>query len=890
MTANNINDIPSAIASAQLGSPLQRCEDEPIRIPGSIQSHGFLLLLDSFNSHVVGASENTEEFLEVPLELILGAEVDSIFEREVLGALRALQLSDELPGGVTYLGAFQMRGRLYTVVTHLVGSQRIVEFELLDRLVSADMSNQVFTNFVSMLSQLHSEQELCDGLARQVRELTHFNRVMLYRFDESGHGTVLSEENDGSLPSYLGLRFPASDIPQQARDLYVLNTVRIIPNASYIPSPLHIAALLHKGGTPRKPEPIAAPGIVTPLDLSNSMLRSVSPIHLEYMRNMGTLSSMSISIICEGKLWGLISGHHATPHMVPFLVRRSCDLLTKLVCTQLLSFRSDAKLNKMVHFHAVQRRILTHMAADNNYLNSMADQMEELIQIADAQGAALFMDGQCRAVGNTPGEPNIRRLVEWMEETRDMEVFSSSAIAAQVGWAAEFAGVASGVLAIRISYVRPSYLMWFRPEVVRTVQWAGQPTVGDEKSRTLHPRSSFTAWKERVSATSSPWTEMEIESATDFRSAVMTISLQRAEEAVQLGEARFVQLTHALPHPVWTADDDARLTYFNQRWLEQGFQQRGRWFEQHAIAIEDQARCAKTWKESVANGVPFDLEVRFLPNTDKGERWNLVRAIPYLRIDGTRAGWVGTCTDLTDRRQRESALRITEKLALSGRMTSVIAHEINNPLEAMTNLLFLLSSHIKEDNVARSYIESADRELQRISAITKLTLRWSREDLQKPEYGSALALIQDVLRMYEGKIKNSGVTVTMQNHADVPVYGNLDQITQVLANLVSNALQAVPVGGRVWVNYTAYMDTTEITIRDEGHGMSEETFRNLFQPFYSTKGDLGNGLGLYISREIVERHHGTITVTSELGKGTEVTLRFPTPQHELNKYEVTDNS
>jgi signal transduction histidine kinase len=296
---------------------------------------------------------------------------------------------------------------------------------------------------------------------------------------------------------------------------------------------------------------------------------------------------------------------------------------------------------------------------------------------------------------------------------------------------------------------------------------------------------------------------------------------------------------------------------------------------QHAIVTEDQARCANAWKESVASGIPFDLEVRFWPDPNKAQRWNLIRAIPYLRTDGTRAGWVGACTDLTDRRQRESALRMTEKLALSGRMTSVIAHEINNPLEAMTNLLFLLSNHVKEDNVARGYIESADSELQLISAITKQTLRWSREDLQKLEYGYVFNLIQDVLRLYAGKIRNREVKVIVQNDTDVSIYGTLGQIMQVLANLISNAIQAVPVGGRIWLNYFVGADATEIVVRDEGHGMSKETLRNLFQPFYSTKGDLGNGLGLYISREIVERHHGTITVTSEIGKGTEVRLRLP---------------
>jgi light-regulated signal transduction histidine kinase (bacteriophytochrome) len=866
--------IPST-NSAQLPVQLQRCEDEPIRIPGSIQRHGFLLLLNSFESHIVGASENTEEFLEVPLQLVLGAEIDSIFEREVLSALRALAHLGERPSLVTYLGAFQMRGRLYSVVTHQVESQRIVEFELLDRLVSPDMTNQVFTNFVGMLSQLRTEQELCDALARQVRDLTHFNRVMLYRFDEFGHGTVLSEENDGSLPSYLGLRFPASDIPQQARDLYVLNTVRIIPDATYVPSPLHGVDLLRTTNKLSATEASAPAGKITTLDLSNAMLRSVSPIHVEYMRNMGTLSSMSISIVCEGKLWGLISGHHGTPHTVPYLVRSACDLLTKLVCTQLASLLSDASLKKMVHFHGVQRRVLTQMAADNSYLNAMADQMDQLIQIADAGGVALVIDGHCRTFGITPNETSISRLAEWMDESRALEVFESRSLATQIGWAADFSEVASGLLAIRISYASQSYLMWFRPEILRTVNWAGEPVPAEAKARTLHPRSSFATWKEEVRGTSAPWTKMEIDSAKDFRGAVITISLKRAEEAIQLGEARFLQLTHALPHPVWTADDDGELTYVNQRWLDEGLQSRGRWYEQEAILKEDWSRCAEAWNQAVADGIAFDMELRFFPESKKAGRWNLVRAVPF-RANGTRAGWVGTCTDLTDRRQREAALRMTEKLALTGRMTSVIAHEINNPLEALTNLLYLLSGHVAGDDEARNYIGLAEGELQRISGITKQTLRWAREDLLQPEYGFAGNLIADVLRLYAGQIKNKGINVCLENQEDVRVYGTLGQITQVLANLISNAVQAAPVGGTIWLSYAAQPDSTEFNVRDNGHGMSEETLRNLFQPFYSTKGDLGNGLGLYISQEIIERHGGTITVQSVTGKGTDIRFRLPT--------------
>jgi light-regulated signal transduction histidine kinase (bacteriophytochrome) len=852
------NETSTTLSRASKESP-QTCEDEPIRIPGSIQRHGFLLLLDSRDQHIVAATENAEEFLEVPLALILGTPVETILEREVLGALKALINSTEVTGLQTYLGSFPMRSRFYSVVTHRVGSERVLEFESLDRLISPELTSQVFTNFVSKLNNLRSQQELCQALAQQVKILTGFNRILLYRFDEFGHGTVLCEESDGVLPSYLNLRFPASDIPQQARELYVLNTVRIIPNALYTPSPLHALG--------KRP--------IGTLDLSMSILRSVSPVHLEYMRNMGTLSSMSISILCDGKLWGLVSGHHAEPRMVPYVVRSACDLLTKLVSTQLMSLRTSENLKKIVHFHAVQRRMLTLMAAENNYLAAMADQMESLIQITDAEGAALVINGQCQLFGQTPSEAHIRQLAEWMDTKPELEVFESRHLGGHIEWAQEFSEIASGMLAIRISYVRQSYLMWFRPEVVATVKWAGEPGKKQDPNARLNPRKSFEIWKELVRGRSDPWTEMEIESATDFRGAVMTISLKRAEEAVELGEARFLQLTNALPHPVWTANDDGEITYVNQRWLDQGLDHRGRWYQLEQILAEDRERCNDAWKTAVVEGISFDIELRLHPSSTSPERWNLVRAVPYLRANGSRAGWVGTCTDLTDRRQHEAALRMTEKLALTGRMTSVIAHEINNPLESITNLLYLLSTRVRDDDESRAYIGLAESELRRISGITKQTLRWSKESIQKAESGTAGALFDDVLLLFAGKIRNRQINASIEGGEGVRFFGTIGQLGQVMANLISNAIQAVPVGGRIWLSAEPHGDTMEIIVRDEGHGMSEETLRNLFQPFYSTKGDLGNGLGLYISNEIVERHCGRLIVKSQLGKGTEVRVRLP---------------
>jgi light-regulated signal transduction histidine kinase (bacteriophytochrome) len=855
----------ASAAAAQEMTSIPSCEDEPIRVPGSIQRHGFLLLLDGRDEHVVAASENTEEFLGLPLKLILGASVDMVLEREVLSAVRAAMRPDETGALLTFLGSFKMRDELYSVVTHRVGEQRILEFERLDHLVSPELTNSVITNFVAILSKLNGEKELLQAITSQVKDLTGYDRVLLYRFDEAGHGTVLAEENNGELPSYLDLRFPASDIPKQARELYIANTVRIIPDATYVPSPLRAASQ----------------GTVTGLDLSMSLLRSVSPIHLEYMRNMGTLSSMSISIVCEGRLWGLISGHHSKPHTVPYLVRSACDLLTKMVSSQLMAFRTASKLEKMMHFHGVHRRMLTHMAAENDYVAAISSQIGYLAQVTDGTGVALIIDGHCEMQGQTPAEPVIHRLAAWMDAQPDLMLFESRHLKREIEWADEISDVASGLLAIKISDVRQSYLMWFRPEVIRTVNWAGEPpTLGDGRNndnaaKSLHPRESFEIWKELVRGRSAPWTEMEIESARDFRNALVTIGLKRAEEAAELSEARFRQLTHALPSPVWISDDNGQLTYVNQRWRDQKLGTQGRWFEEARLGSDEEARCSQLWKSAVAAGTTFEAELRFHADSAEAERWNLVRSVPYLRADRSRAGWVGTCTDLTDRREREAALRMAEKLELTGRMTSVMAHEINNPLEAITNVLYLMAHEVEGNPSALNYVEMAQYEIERISGITKQTLRWSKESIQQEEFCTAGVLFDDVIRLFAAKTRNRQIGVTILGGESVRCHGVIGQIRQVMANLVSNALDAVPVGGHVWLGATTRDGEIEITVSDDGGGMSEETQRELFRPFFSTKGDLGNGLGLYISKEIVERHGGRLTVESTVGSGTAMRISLP---------------
>jgi light-regulated signal transduction histidine kinase (bacteriophytochrome) len=844
-----------------LGEALARCEDEPIRVPGSVQEHGFFLLTDSLFEKVLVASENAERFLGQPLKLILGARLDTILGRELLLALDAIKnpKQRDVKELVAYLGSFRIGQDQFSVMTHSIGSSRAVEFEQLDRLVAPGMMNTVITNFVSTLERLKNNQDLCDALTEQIAELTGFERIMLYSFDEIGHGTVLSEVNRGRLPSYLGLRFPASDIPRQARELYVLNTTRIIPNAEYRPSPL--------AGSTTRP--------VSQLDLSLSVLRSVSPIHLQYMKNMGTAASMSVSIVLDQKLWGLISCHDSQPKTVPYLIRSACDMLTKMAATQLTTFRATARLTQMVSFHSTQRALLAILAGEQNYFAALLRHAKNLLAITNASGVAVLVDGHLSTEGLAPDHATLERLREWLDKNEGQDVFSSNHLESVLPWTESVRDTSSGLLAVRISPVRRQYILWFRPEVVSTVRWAGEAVKQQDPTLELTPRSSFSQWKEIVHGRSEPWTAMEVESATDFQAALTTIGLRRAEEAIELGEARFQQLTQALPVKIFAADDTGRLTFVNENWLSSGMRATGLWLEQVPVHPDEVAASTALWQQCLSDGKSFEAEVRLIVAGAAAERWNFARVVPFQRSGAKLAGWVGTLVDLTESKERDMALRMTEKLALSGRMTSVIAHEINNPLEAITNLMYLLRLELAAEGPASAYIDLVEAELERISGVTKQTLRWNRDTTDQPASFDLHDLADEVLRLFGGKIRNKQLRADRTGRSGVEGWGIVGQIRQVMANLVSNAVDAAPAGSALTVKIMQGDGVTGFSVHDQGSGMSETVQARLFEPFFSTKGDLGNGLGLYISREIIERHKGKIDIQSGEATGTTVSVWLP---------------
>ena len=507
---------------------LTSCDREPIHIPGSVQPHGFLLALDAAG-RVVIASGTAAQFLAMPMAGILGKRLPELLGEELGQRILKNLAAEPLAAATRLLTAGDIAGEAgwtrFEIVAHAAIestiARTVIEFERAMEPFDIEAVNARLFNFVGMIRGMHAIESICQAAVEEVHALTGCDRTLAYRFDEHGNGLVLAETRTGQeFPSYLGLRFPASDVPAQARRMYELNRVRIIPDVEYEASPL-----------------LSADGPVFDLDLSRSILRSVSPIHRQYMRNMGTVCSMSVSIMIENRLWGLVSCHHHQPRYVPLRLRSACDFVMQVVASQIESRTNALHLERALAAKSVQTRLLARMAAEESYAAALTGMPETLLDLVRADGAAVVVGLGVTRFGITPTEAQVLQLVEWFRRREQNEVLITDNLGGSYERGREFATKGSGAIIISISKLNNSFVLWFRQEVVQTVRWAGdpqKPALQPEDSllpkNIVHPRHSFEEWSQIVRGTSEPWLPEEAAAAADFRAAVLEVVLKRAEE------------------------------------------------------------------------------------------------------------------------------------------------------------------------------------------------------------------------------------------------------------------------------------------------------------------------------------------------------------------------
>jgi two-component system, chemotaxis family, sensor kinase Cph1 len=478
---------------------LTECDREPIHIPGSIQPHGVMLVAESTGLIVRYVGGDAQRLLGIdaavnrPLAgFVGGANAETAALVTKTAAKRAFIGTIEKPDGSDI-----------DITAHLSGNYLILELE---PKTGPEKSSAELLGALEVASatfdQAPTLKALCDIAAIEFRKLTGYDRVMVYRFLDEGAGTVLAENRRPDLHSFMNHHFPASDIPQQARALYIRNILRVIPDVNYVAAPL-------------QPEWQAS----APLDMSDSVLRSVSPIHLQYLRNMGVAASASISIVKDGVLWGLIACHNQTPRAIPYDVRAACRTLASNLSRQIATREETDAYRERLRLRGAVDDIIASLSGHGSLEQEIAHHLDELSRLVSGDGFALVRGDTIELTGACPSQPEVRQLADWLMGKSAEAIFATSQLAIPYPAAKSFESLAAGVLALVLSVEERWLLIWFRAEEIQTVNWAGNPHKGVDlkPGETLNPRTSFEAWQETVQGRARRWTLAEMEAAGRIR-------------------------------------------------------------------------------------------------------------------------------------------------------------------------------------------------------------------------------------------------------------------------------------------------------------------------------------------------------------------------------------
>ncbi|NEP81875.1 MAG: GAF domain-containing protein [Okeania sp. SIO3C4] len=505
---------------------LNNCDREQIQIPGSIQPHGVLLVLQEPELDIIQVSNNTEEWLNILPENLLKQNIKYLLEPQQIDSIR-----NSLTGDFEYLNPLKLsikcgdKTKKFNSIVHLNDGVVILELE-----PSKIELEQDFFQFYRLtrhtITRIHKSanlQELCSIVVKEIRRLTEVDRVMIYKFHPDNSGEVIAENKREDLEPYLGLHYPASDIPESSRHLYSINYLRIIPNINY-----QSVELLPKNN----------PLTNQPLDLSFSVLRSVSPIHIEYLQNMGVKASMSISLLKEGRLWGLIVCHHYSIKYIPYNLRTVCDFFGQVMSVHITTKEQYDNLDYQVYLKSIQSKVITAISESENLLMAFKNIGEKLLTIVGATGAIVYTEGELQKIGETIKDEEIEPLLNWVITQIKTDVYYTDSLPKVYPPANEFKEIASGLLVLEITKVQKNYVLWFRPEVSKTVNWAGNPEkhgkIELDGSVTLLPRKSFAKWLEIVECHSLPWQSYEIEGAQELKSAILGILMRKMAELAEI--------------------------------------------------------------------------------------------------------------------------------------------------------------------------------------------------------------------------------------------------------------------------------------------------------------------------------------------------------------------
>lgn len=506
------------------------CDVEPIHIPGKIQDHGYLVAVEEVSFLItyisdnisVLSGDNAAAFLGKPLDTLL-AQCNIQLRNAHLLQLRDF-ITDESGEKLAPLNV-KIGNTPYFLLGHRSGDQLVMEFEPAD--LSGEIELQrVIGASVSQILEGSTLQRALQNAAKKVKEIIRYERVMIYKFWEDGHGEVIAEEKTDELESWMGLHYPASDIPKQARELYKINLTRIIVDTTS--APVNISALATKG------QAAAA------LDLTHSTLRAVSPIHIEYLKNMEVAASFSISLVVNNKLWGLIACHNSTRKFIDYKSREAAKLIGQILSSSIEYKEGEEGKDETRQYTMAMNALLRQLQTEDDIASALTAHQFTLLNVTAAKGAAVVFNKQVYLIGETPSVEEVGQIAAWLNQHNNLNIFSTNTLQKEFPEAAAFSATCSGLLACALSKEMGEYMLWFKPELAKVMNWAGNPDKPSETDANgllkISPRRSFAIWTEQVKGSSEPWSRAEFTTVLKLREDVIQVLNLKSNQIRLLNE------------------------------------------------------------------------------------------------------------------------------------------------------------------------------------------------------------------------------------------------------------------------------------------------------------------------------------------------------------------
>lgn len=824
---------------------LRTCDREPVHIPGRILAHGILLTVDARSNQVLQSGGDTLVHLGREPQAVLYTPVFNLFTQDSRVALaELLTQAGERPDIIRRLKSVAPHCPDLVATSHRVGNMVVLELEDASLAPAVDISMlQQFCATVQENFTIAADAEvLWQATVRHVRNLTGFDRVMLYRFHEDYSGEVVAEALADNLLPFLGHRYPASDIPEPARKLYLRNWLRCIPDVGRPQSLLY---------------PEDGPGPLVSLDLSHARLRGVSPMHIEYLKNMGVAASLSLSVIVEGRLWGLIACHHYDgPIFFSLELQRALIMIARCLSVNLsVQFAEKAYQNQLDKAHQItllQQKIRGTQPLEQ-VIRHIAD---DLMRLVDAQGVALADGASVSVVGKTPPAEVVTRIHGWLSQRQTGDVHATNALGGEWPPATEFKDTAAGILALRIGGDRNTLIIWFRPEMIVQELWGGDPTrpyTMNPESGAVHPRKSFETYKLEISGLSQSWQDQDFFAVRGLIPLFNAHIIRLAKAEVEKNEKRFRDLVSFNP--------DAQIV-FSRQW--------------EALFLNPAARRLlgdgpDNLRQIVTCIAQNQAELSIPTNT--GRVWVEVRAADI--------GWEGetahliSLRDITARKQAEQ---------IKDDVQRITQHDLISPLNPIINLPMLMADdqNITEDQ--KEMLAAIRKAGERMREMIDLSL-----NLYKMEMGvfsfvpmdvNLLEIFAEILTDQSHKLQRGNVSVRIMLDGKEAgagdgffILGDKTLCYSMFANLMLNSVEASRPGDLVTVSLSA---GTQAEVAIHNTLPVPKDIRETFFEKYVTHGkSKGTGLGTYSARLIARTLGGDIALESSRTLGTVVTVCLP---------------